>query len=128
MLKNKKGFTVIEFTVVILVIGILMIIAKPNFMRNVEKTKLTHIVYDIKVAESHVEELIITDRMATNWEPLSSFDLESETKKGNVYELSGLTYSIEKSKYQKISKRNFKSKLKGDFYVNLEGKIYYVDN
>lgn len=127
MLKSKKGFTVIEFAAVILALGVLMIIAKPNFMRNIEKTKLTSIIYDIKVAEKYVEELIITDRMTANWKPLSSFDLESEIKKGNVYELSGLAYSIEISKYQKISKRSFKSNLKGDFYVNLEGKIYYVD-
>ena len=127
-MKNKKGFTIIEFAVVILVIGILMFVAKPNFMRNVEKTKLTHIIYDIKIAENHVEELIIMDRMPTKWEPLDSFNLESESKKGNVYELDGLATSIVKSKYQKVSKNNIKSKLKGDFYVNLEGRVYYVDS
>lgn len=117
---NKKGFTVIELAAVILVLGILFFIAKPSFMRNVDKAKLSHIQYEIKVAENEIEELMIMDRMPDNWETKETF-----YGNYNIYGLKGLIENLEENKYQLI---NVKTKLDGKFIANLDGKVFYLEN
>lgn len=66
--RNKRGFTLIELIVVIVILGILVLLAMPKFMGYVEKARLANIQHDIKVAENKVEEYLIKyNKLPDDW-------------------------------------------------------------
>ena len=61
-MKNKKGFTLIEILVVVLIIGILASIALPQYQRAVDKAKYTNLMPITKtIVESQLRALLETD-------------------------------------------------------------------
>ncbi len=57
-MKNKKGFTLLELLVVVLIIGILASIALPQYTRAVEKAKLSEALTTLKSIENSLYRLM----------------------------------------------------------------------
>lgn len=56
MKKTRKGFTLVEMMIVVLIIGILISIALPNFMRARENARLRACVANMKQIQSAIEQ------------------------------------------------------------------------
>lgn len=137
--RNKRGFTLIELIVVMAIIGILVMLAMPKFMGYTEKAKLTNIQNDIKVAENKVEELLVKeDKEFAKWGKVDKSKLEEAKDEWKLYGRGGLVTvdnprekDIEAGEYKiidtKFVKVEVRSKLKGTFYANSDGRVYYED-
>lgn len=130
MMKNKKGFTIIELIVVIAIIGILVLLATPRLIGYVNKTQLTRIMHDVKVAENVAgEELALNDEFPDKWESADFDKLTELAGENKLYHIKGLVIDeeIEKDDYVIIPNDSINTKLKGNFYANQGGKVYYED-
>lgn len=58
---NKKGFTLIEVLVVVLIIGILAGIALPQYRRSVEKAKVAEALINISAIEGAMQRYILSN-------------------------------------------------------------------
>jgi prepilin-type N-terminal cleavage/methylation domain-containing protein len=56
---RSEGFTLVEFVIVIIIVGILSIIAVPVYRSYIEKTKLAQNIFDVK--ESAVENISLKE-------------------------------------------------------------------
>jgi len=77
MLKNKKGFTLIELMIVVAIIGILAAIAIPNFLKFQAKSKQSEAKTNLKAgftAETSYfgENNTYGDFATVNWEPIGT--------------------------------------------------------
>lgn len=62
IIKNcKKGFTLLELLVVVLIIGILAAIALPQYNKAVEKAKVTEALLNIKAIEESMQRYILAN-------------------------------------------------------------------
>ena len=60
-MKNKKGFTLLELLVVVLIIGILAGIALPQYRKSVEKAKVAEALMNFKVIDESIQRYILTN-------------------------------------------------------------------
>lgn len=74
MYRNKKAFTIIELIVVIAVLGILVLLAMPRLSGYIERSQVTVIRHDVRVAENKMEELLsdgdevfLNDNRESDW-------------------------------------------------------------
>ena len=128
-----KGFTIIELIVVIAVLGILVLIAYPRFNNYLEKAELARIQNDIKTAEnSLLSHLVDTDELPADWGDVPTSELGELASESKLYNKKGLANGIEANSYKIIDdefiKDNVHSKLKGNFFGNNEGQVYYSDD
>lgn len=65
MLRNKKGFTLIEVLVVVLIIGILAALAAPNILGRIEQSRITSDKAMAKTLENAVASYLV-DKDAAN--------------------------------------------------------------
>lgn len=127
---NKKGFTLIELIVVIAVIAILILLAMPRLIGHIENTKLVHIRNDIKAAENMMDAyLIANDEMPGEWKKVSVAYLADKAKLGFLHDIKGISKDVKGGDYKEIDKsilkKEINTKLKGSFYSNQGGKVYY---
>jgi len=69
---RRHGFTLVEMMIVVLIIGILVSIALPNFMRARENARLRTCVANMKEIQGAIEVWAMETRAAANT-PVSSF-------------------------------------------------------
>lgn len=128
--KNRRGFTIIELVVVLAVIGILILLAMPRFMGHIKNFRITLIRHDIKVIEDKIAERYINgNHIFQEWDKISE-DLKELVSQGKLYETAGLAKEVEPAEYRIVPveiKKEGRTKLKGSFYVNKAGKVYYED-
>jgi len=130
--KQDKGFTLIELIVVMAVIGILVLLAMPKLMGHTQTAKLRNIQYDVKVAETKMDEYLVGHTILPDtWEPITAESILATSTNDKLYDISGLTKNIAPGEYKSIPNdlktTDIGSKLNGNFYVNDEGKVYYTD-
>lgn len=68
MIRNKKksqGFTLVEIMIVVLIIGILMAIAVPNFIKARESSRRNSCIANLKQIDSAKEQYAMDLRLAT---------------------------------------------------------------
>ena len=83
----KQGFTLIELLVVILIIGILIGVALPDYGRAVERTRMTEAIELLNsIAKSQRRKEMQTSKYANDYRTL---DLAPKGASGNVYYTRG---------------------------------------
>ncbi|MGB9877379.1 MAG: competence type IV pilus major pilin ComGC [bacterium] len=64
--KKRKGFTLVEMMIVVLIIGILIAIALPNFLKARENARLRACVANMKQIQAAVEQYAMDYKMAAS--------------------------------------------------------------
>ena len=92
MLKNrKKGFTLLELLVVVLIIGILAGIALPQYRKAVEKAKLAEALTNFKVLEDGIERYILANGFPNRETYLPDIPLDVELTGGEFNDFGYVT-------------------------------------
>ena len=71
--KNKLGFTLIEMSVVVLIIGILAGVALPQYQKAVEKAKTAEVLINIAVMKGAAERYILAHGLPSEQIELNDF-------------------------------------------------------
>ncbi|MDH7482041.1 MAG: prepilin-type N-terminal cleavage/methylation domain-containing protein [Armatimonadota bacterium] len=96
MKRGEKGFTLIEIMIVVLIIGILLAIAVPNFIKARETSRAKSCIANLKQIDAAKEQWAMDNKKTTGDEPAWPNDLVGPDKyiKGNEPTCpSGGTYS-----------------------------------
>src|SRR5260370_13884754 len=75
---SRKGFTLVEIMIVVLIIGILLAVAVPNFIKARETSRAKACVANLKQIESAKEQWCMDNKAATNATPTDT-DLYGST-------------------------------------------------
>ena len=92
-MKDKKGFTLLELLVVVLIIGILASIALPQYTKAVEKAKLSEALTTLKSVEDAVYRLMYEN---DNLEDVTfdMLDIELPNQSSNEYNTENFEYML----------------------------------
>lgn len=131
MLKNNKGFTIIELIIIISIIGILVLLSTPKFLFYIDKASISHIKNDTRVAENLMDKILIeTNEIPNDWNNISLIKLNKLSFENNLFNKKGLVYSLDNNKYKIIPKNYLKNKintkLNGTFITDNDGYVYYT--
>ncbi len=97
-MKKKKGFTLIEMLVVVLIIGILAGIALPQYRKAVEKAKLSEALINIKNIEGSMQRYILTNGYPS--ERLLVNDFSDINLSGGIWDEEGEIYKTKDFSYE----------------------------
>jgi prepilin-type N-terminal cleavage/methylation domain-containing protein len=92
--KSRKGFTLIEIMIVVLIIGILLAIAVPNFVQARDSSRARSCVSNLKQIDAAKQQFAMDNRLPGN-APVTQADLVPTYIKGSFPQCpSGGTYTI----------------------------------
>jgi prepilin-type N-terminal cleavage/methylation domain-containing protein len=91
--RTREGFTLVEIMIVVLIIGILLAIAVPNFVRARETSRAKSCVSQLKTLEASKEQWAMDTRAATNATPTMANLVPTYVKTTPLCE-SGGTYTL----------------------------------
>jgi len=92
-IKKSKGFTLVEIMIVVLIIGILLAIAVPNFVKARETSRTKTCVANLRQIEAAKEQACMELQKDTSWAPAQA-DLSPDYVKTWPSCPSGGTYAI----------------------------------
>ena len=127
---DKKAFTLIEVIVVVAVIGILVLLAVPRFIGHSQRAELARIQHDVKMMEREMgAELINKDDDFNDWGN-NIKNLNQLVQDDELFEKEGVAEAVDPiDETYKVIPKEYKdkinTKLKGTFYANSAGKVYY---
>lgn len=80
---NKKGFTLVELSVVICIVGILSCLLVPNLISFIKKAKIAAAIADTKTIKTSIESSL-TDHLVINYgESTAAFNKVLYLEQGN---------------------------------------------
>jgi len=135
MLKNKKGFTLIELIVVMAVICILVLIAAPKFMGHTKEAKFTKLISNTKQLENASERYYMDKNDWPRFSdiPYTSAQITAFAQK--VYDTTGKEANLDPLgnyydvDYSKLSKYIHIPDDKMDYIIqNPVGNVYALEN
>ena len=93
--RRYRGFTVIEMTVIVALIGLLVVLATPTFIRARKKTQAKRIVNDARIIDGAIDKWA-TERSKADGHPVVVSELAAYTKSGRipVVDVLGHPYGI----------------------------------
>lgn len=92
-MRNKKGFTLLELLVVVLIIGILASIALPQYTKAVEKAKLSEALTTLKSIEDSLYRLMYENDNLEN-PSFDILDIELPNQSENDYATENFEYIL----------------------------------
>ncbi len=87
---KHAGFTLVEIMIVVAIIALLAAIAVPNFMRSRKRTQGTHVLEDLRILDSAVDQYAIETGKSPGFNPDFS-DLQKYMKAESRLYTSGNT-------------------------------------
>lgn len=135
-MKNKKGFTLVEIVVVLVVLGILARVGVASFTGYAFQANEIKVMSDILVAEGKLGLSILSDGYDFASSPAASIDqtaLNALIGEKSLFNIEGFVYKDEvpTGNYKIITNAEvggITDGFDGDVYVNQDGKIYYLAN
>lgn len=122
-----------ELIVVIAIIAILVLLATPKLRTYIERTQLTRIQHDIKVAEVVLDDYLIQhNNFPNSWPKIPTGKLSELANLGQLYNVEGVVDTMPDGDYKEVDKQFLKDKIKtklgGKFYTSEIGRVYYEDD
>lgn len=150
-INNKQGFTLIELVVVMIIIGILVLLAAPRFLRYIEKARYTNIINDTRATETVALPSMVKNHMKLpeGTKVDEKADLIEEIRERRTYGKDGLILMGDEEfnpdvgrlseirgeetlgRFYKLDKKDYvrpetRTRLKGEFYIAYDGTVIYV--
>ena len=94
--KRNKGFTLVEIMIVVLIIGILMAIAVPNFIQARQSSRKSSCIANLKQIDAGKEQFAMDAKLDTgatvNWSDLTPTYMKSQPAcpSGGTYTVAGV--------------------------------------
>ena len=128
---KRKGFTLVELLAVVAILGILVLIAAPNYNDKVGEAEMAQIVSDIRKYETKVEFESIKN-VSFKEDNFKRADLNQYLFKSDeenfIYSEEGLFEGSLAGDFWEIDKKKvpIDSPLKGVFLIDSIGNVYYI--
>lgn len=87
---RQSAFTLVEIMVIVALIGMLSVIAIPNFLRNRKRSQATQLLEDLRILDFAVDQYALECGKGTNFSP-SFADLQAYIKRDTRLYASGNT-------------------------------------
>lgn len=134
MIKDEKGFSIIELIMVISIMGILLLIGSNKYYGYTKKASLEQIKNDVKIVSGGIDNLLINNNELINtWDTISSNKFDELLINNKIYNFKGLcdVNSFYYDDFKIIPKdyllQTVETYLKGTFICNKKGDVYYID-
>lgn len=123
MKRNKNGFTLIELLAVIVILGIIMVIATTNVLKNIndskEKSKYTAAKEIVEISEAYFA-------INSNVTSVTAYDLKDYLESDATNPKTGENDLLTNGKNQRVCKGSYSAGAQ-DKYSNNNEKGYYFD-